>query len=63
MNEFDPSTVQAMTASLHIEYCLPGTSAAQSWSEEHRRRDERKALGVLANLAARGKKIADEVVS
>lgn len=54
MDNFDIGAVQALTAALHVAYCLPGTSPAQTWSEEHRRRDERKALEVLDGLATRG---------
>lgn len=59
MNEYHTGAVQALTASLHVAYCLPGTSPAQTWSEEHRRRDERKALEVLDDLVARGRKLTE----
>lgn len=59
MNEYDTGAVHASTAALHVAYCLPGTSPAQTWSEEHRRRDERKAPEVLDDLAARSWKLTE----
>lgn len=51
MDEHDTGAVQALTAQLHRAYCLPNASTKTTWSEEHRRRDERKALEVLDGLA------------
>ncbi len=57
MDDIDTGAVQAMTASLHRADCLPGTPPVQKWVEEHRRRDERKALEILDDLAERGWKL------
>jgi hypothetical protein len=57
MTKLDTGAVQAMTAQLHYAYCVPGTNPDTVWTEEHRRRDERKALEVLDGLAAGGQQI------
>jgi hypothetical protein len=63
MNGFDTGAGQGLSAPLHYAYCVPGTNPDTVWTEEHRRRDERKALEVIDGLDAGGYDVARRVRS
>jgi len=51
---FDARVVRVMTAEVHRRDCVSGPAPTRTWSEEHRMRDQGKAVRILEGLAAAG---------